>query len=95
MFGNSLENLGKSTREYKNKHSDKFPKFLKIFGNLWKSSEKIGECRKVLKTTFQAFLNFFFEIFGNYWKSLEVRKLSESSQNNLPTIFVNFRKLET
>ena len=77
MFGNSLENLGKSTGECKNKHSDKFPKFSKIFGSLRKSSEpskifgKIGKCRKVLKKTLQHFLNFN-EIFGNHRKSSEI-----------------------
>ena len=77
MFGNSLENLGKSTREGKNKHSNKFPRFLKIFGNLqslWKSSEKIAECRKVLKTTFQQFLKLIrklSEVFGCLKRSLE------------------------
>ena len=39
-------NLGKSTGECKNKHSDKFPKVLKIFGNPRKSSEVIGSLRK-------------------------------------------------
>ena len=47
MFGNSLENLGKSTGECKNKQSDKFPKFLKIFRNLRKSSEIFGKNRKM------------------------------------------------
>ena len=64
MFRNSLENLGKSTGECKNKHSEKFQKFLKIFGSLRKSSEVFEKNRK----------------------------MSESSQNDLPTIFENFRK---
>ena len=84
MFGSTLENLGKSTGECKNKHSDNFPKFLKIFANLRKSSEifgKIGKCRKVLKTTFQHFKNFY-EIFGNHRKSSEVFGcLRKSSEN--------------
>ena len=70
-----LENLVKSTGDCKNKHSDKFPKFLKIFANLLKSSEifgKIGECRKVLKTTFldlpELFMKFS-EIIGNLRKN--------------------------
>ena len=75
MFGNFLENLGKSTGECKNKHSDKFPKFLKIsrksleiFRSLHKSSEKIRKCHKVLKITFQHFQNFL----RNLWKSSEM-----------------------
>ena len=91
MFGNSLENLGKSTGECKNKHSDRFPKFLKIFGknrkmlqsaqddlSLWMSSEI---CLQVLKIAFQHFWNFF-EIFRNCRKCseifLSVRKKSEN-----------------
>ena len=68
----------------------KFKNFLKIFGNLRKSSEiseslrksseKIGKCRKVLKTTFQHFLNIF--------KSSEIiRSLRKSSD-----VFGNLRK---
>ena len=79
MFGNSLENLGKSTRECKYKHSDKFPKFLKIFGNLCKSSGKIGKCCKVLKTTFQYFF-IFYEIFRNQKSSDVFRCLRKSSE---------------
>ena len=74
MCGDSLENLGKSTWERKN-NIRQVSKFLKIFGNLrenQKSSGKIRECRKVLKTTFQPLYNFFFLIFGNYQKSSEV-----------------------
>ena len=48
MFGNSLDNLGKSTRVQKKP----FQQVSKIFENLRKSSKKIGKCRKVLKTTF-------------------------------------------
>ena len=102
MFGNSLDNLWKSTGERKNKHSNKFPKFLKIFGNL---REKIGKCRKVLKITFQHFWNFF-EIFGNCTRSSEifgslrknsenVGKLSKRSSNTFwkfSKIFGNLRK---
>ena len=85
MFGNSLENLGKSTGECKKKHSDKFPKFVNIFGNLFKSSEifgslqksleKIGECCKVLKMTNWHFFDFFkkcSEIIGSHQTSLEI-----------------------
>ena len=95
MFGNFLENLGKTTRECKNKHSDKFPN-LRIFRNLRKSAENFGNCR--LKITFQHFLFFFksseivgslSEIFGIFRKN---PKMSESFRSDLPTIFVNFRK---
>ena len=63
--------LRKKHRRVQNKHSDKFPKFMKIFANLRKSSGTIGKCRKVLKMTFQHFL-IFSEIFGNHRKFLDV-----------------------
>ena len=86
MFGNFLDNLRKSTGECKNKHSDKFPKFLKIFRNLRKSLEIFGSLRKSSK------------VFGKnrkmsessqndlpFWKSSEVfgsvRKCSENFGN--------------
>ena len=88
MFGDSLDNLGKSTGECKNKHSDKFPKFFK---NLRKSSEKIGNLRKKSENVVKCsndlpeFLNFFMkssevignlrkssDVFGNLWKILEI-----------------------
>ena len=98
MFGNSLENLGKSTGECKNQHSNKFPKFLKFFENLRKSSEVFGNLRKSSgkirklarsgQNNISAFLSFLksSEIFGS------LRKMSENSQNDLPTIFEDFRK---
>ena len=80
-----LKTLEKAPESVKNKHPNKFPKFLKIFGNLrksseisgslWKSSGEIRKCRKALKTTFQHFLNFFLkssEIIGSHWMSLEI-----------------------
>ena len=49
----------------------------------------------MLKITFQHFL-IFFETVGNCQKSSEIlgknRKMLESSQNNLPTLFKNFQK---
>ena len=88
MFANSLDNLRKGTGECKNKHSGKFLKFLKIFGSVWKSSEKIGKCRKVLKTTFQHFYFFL--------KSLEIvgslRKKIGKCRKVLKTIFRHFLK---
>ena len=38
-FVECLENFGKCTGECKKQHSNKFSKFLKIFGDLWKSLE--------------------------------------------------------
>ena len=88
MFGNSLENCGKSNRECKqtNKHSDKFPKFLKKF------SEVFGKNRRMSRSAqndLPAFLKFlkFLKVFRIIWK-----KMSESSQDDLPAIFVNFQK---
>ena len=73
--------------------------FNEIFGSFRKSWQffgclrKISEiCRKVLKITFQH-LNFFLnvrklsEVFGKN------RKMLESSQNDLPTLFENFREI--
>ena len=68
---------------------------LDVFGNLRKISDF---CRKVLKITFQRFKTFLksSEIGGSLRKSSEffakIRKMSESSQNDLPTLFENFRK---
>ena len=89
-----VANLGKSTGECKNKHSNKFSKFLKIFGNLRRSSEKIEKRRKVLKTTFQHFD--LFKIFGNCRKSSEIvgefPKLSSRTSWKFSKIFGNLRK---
>ena len=67
-----------------------------IFGSLLTSSDLFGKFRE-LKMTFLLF--YFFkslEIVGSLRKSSEVlgknQKMSESSQNNLPTIFENIRK---
>ena len=95
MFGNSLENLGNRTGEYKNQHSNKFSKFLKIFENLRKSSEKLRNCRKVLKTTFEFFVKSS-EIVGNLRKSSEkigkCRKVLKTIFRQFLKIFENFRK---
>ena len=100
MFGNSLEKVPESAKTNIPTSFRNFWKFLKIFGNLRKSSdvrkssEKFGNCPKVLKTIFQHFWSFL--IFGNLRKSSEVfgknLKMSENSQNDLPTIFEDFRK---
>ena len=59
MFGNSLDNLGKSIGECKNKHSDKMTfQHFKIF--FMKSSEVMGNLRNSL------------DIFGNFRKILEI-----------------------
>ena len=98
-----MENLGKSTGECKNQHSNKFPKFLKVFGNLRKSSDVFGKIQKLSQSAFKKQLFSFFELFvksseivGSLRKSSEVfgkdRKLTENSQNDLPTIFKDFRK---
>ena len=90
MFRNSLENLGKALESAKNKHSDKFLKFLKIFGNLWKSSEISGNLRKnqkmsqSAKNDLPAFLSFLnlqklSKVFGNLRKSSEKPENVESS----------------
>ena len=90
MFGNSLENLGKSPESAKTN----IPAISEIFENLRKSSEKIGKCRKVLKTTFQHFFN---EIFGNHWKSSDssdvfenLLKFSEICRKVLKITFQHF-----
>ena len=95
MFMSSLLNVWKFFGKLRKKHprvqKQTFRQvskiFKKIFGNLWKSSEKIGECRKVLKTTFHVFLNYFFlkfsEIIGSLRKSSEtIGKFSKRSSDN-------------
>ena len=75
MFGNSLVNLRKSTGECKNKHSDKFLTFLKIFG---KNRKMFQSAQNDLPASFE----FFFkssENFGNCHKVLK---------NNLPAFFI-------
>ena len=42
-FVECLENFGKCTGECKKQHFNKFSKFLKIFGDLWKSLEIFGK----------------------------------------------------
>ena len=62
-----------------------------VFRNLRKISKT---CRKVLKITFQQFWHFLksSEVFANLRKKIgKNRKMSESSQNDLPTLFENFR----
>ena len=52
-------------------------KLSEVFGNLQKSSEKIGKCRKVFKMIFRHVLKIFenfqkcLELFGNARKTLE------------------------
>ena len=75
----------------------------KIFENLWKSSEVFGKIQKLSQSAFKKQLFSIFELFvksseivGSLRKSSEVfgkdRKLTENSQNDLPTIFEDFRK---
>ena len=60
------------TGECKNKHSNKFPKFLKIFGNLRKSLEKIAKCSKQPSGVFYFFKSLeISEVFGSLQMSLE------------------------
>ena len=90
VFGNlpkKSENVAKSSRR---------PSSIFIF--LWNPRKISGSCRKVLKITFQHF-KFFLkssEIIGSLRKSTEFfgknRKMSESFQNDLPTLFENFWK---
>ena len=58
---------------------------LRIFGGLWKSLNKNEICYKMLKTTFERFLNFFkpLEVFGC------LQKISETVAKCLkqPSIF--------
>ena len=99
MFGISLENFGKCTGECKNKLSNKFPKFLKFFGNFRKSSEIFEKLENVTKCSRRpsSILKFCYEIFGNHWKSSDIfgnlRKSSESSQNDLPTFFWEYSEI--
>ena len=89
MFGTLRK---KHRRVQKTNIPTSFRNFLKsseIFGSLRKSSEKIGNFRKVLKTTLQQFFNFLWnlrkssEIFGRFRKSVA---------RNVFEIFGNCRK---
>ena len=85
--------LGKKHRRVQN-----FWKSSEIFGRLRKSSEKFGNCPKVLKTTFQHFWIFLnprksSEVFGK--KSENVGKFSKRSSDifwRISKIFGNLRK---
>ena len=99
MFGYFFGNLGKSSVESNNKHCDNFPKFLKIFENLRKSSEICGS----LQNTSKVFGNLrkksemvakcsrrpsnilikSSEIVGSLRKSSEVRKRSENKSSEI------------
>ena len=100
MFGNSLENLRKSTRECKNKHSNKFPNF---FGNLRKSSKVFGKNQRMSQSTqnnLLAFFIFFKKIFRNCWRSSEkirkCRKVLKMIFQQILYIFRNaWKTLET
>ena len=89
--------LGKSTGECKNHHSNKFSKFLKIFGNLRKSSEIVAKCLKQPFSIFD-FFNFrkLLEVFGNLRKSSEeigkCRKILKTIFRQYLKIFKNFWK---
>ena len=87
-----MESLGKSTGECRNKHSDKFPKFLKIFGKDRKMSQSAQDDLPAFK--------FFFmkssEVIGNLRKSSEkfekCRKVLKTIFRHFLKVFENFRK---
>ena len=98
MFGNSLENLGKSTGEC---NRQTFQQVSEIFENPRKSSEKIGKCRKVLQDDLPAFkkksiesLRKSSDVFGCIWESSgKFRKfVLKCLKYNLPSIFEIFLK---
>ena len=100
--------FGKLRKKHRRVQKTNIPtSFRKFFKNLWNlrksseisgrlrtSSEKIGKCRKVLKTTFQHFLNFL-QIFGNHRKSTDVfgnlRKNSENFGNRCKVLETTFQ----
>ena len=91
----------KALESAENKHSNKFPKFLKIFRNLWKSSEISGSLQKksanVTKCLKQPSSIFYF------FKSLEIirslQKISEivakclKQPSSIFEFFLNLQKL--
>ena len=91
MFGNSLENLAKSTGDCKTQHSNKFPKFFKIFGNLRKILEIVPKGLKRPSSIFD-FLFKSSENVRSHWKSSEVGKI-ESCRKVIKTIFRQFLKI--
>ena len=99
MFGNYLENLGKSTESAKNKHLTS-SEVLKIFRNrLWKTRKMSQSAKNNLPAFCDFFLNLrksLMEVFGNLrkfskivWKCLKQPcsrkngKMSESSENDI------------
>ena len=92
-FAKCLEILWKTweraPESVKNKHSNKFSKFLIFFENFRKSSEVFGNLRKKQPSSISEMFLKSSEIVGSLRKN---RKISESSQNDLPTLFENFRK---
>ena len=94
-FGIIWKTLEKAPESAKNKHSNKFPKFLNLFKNFRKSSETIGNCRKELKTTFQHFLILFksSEIIGSLRMSSDNFGNCRKA-NNLPAFLKVFEIFE-
>ena len=93
IFGNSLDNLGKSTRECKTNILRRFQNFWKsseVFRNLQKKSENVAECSRQPSSI----LNFFNEIFGSHRNSSDVFrnlwKVSEICHKVLKITFQHF-----
>ena len=86
--------FGKLRKKHQRVQKQTFPQVSEIFENLQQSSEKIGKCRKVYKTTFQHF-KLFYEIFGNHRKSSDVfgnlRKISETCCKVLKITFQHLK----
>ena len=86
------------------KHSDKFQKFMKIVGNLWKSSEIFVKNRKISQNAernLPAFFEFFFnsfEIIGSLGKPQDMfgnlRKILKIVAKYLKTSILNFLNLQ-
>ena len=89
-------------KKHRREQKQTFRQVSEIFENPRKSSEKIGKCRKVHKTTFQHFSNLF-KIFGNHRKSSNVLKNLRENLEIVPKcfkttfqhfyFFLNLRKL--
>ena len=71
----------KLSKKHRRVQKQIFRQVSEIFENLRKKSENIAKCL-IRPSSILKFL----------MKSSEVRKKSESSQNDLPTVFENFRK---
>ena len=94
--------FGKFWKKHRGVQKQTFQQVSEIFEILRKFSEVVGNFGKLENVTKcsrrpSSILKFCYEIFGNHWKSSDIfgnlRKSSESSQNDLPTFFWEYSEI--